>query len=175
MTQVYVISDLHLGHKSILEMSKGYRDGKNIEEHDQILREKWDSKVQKRDIVYVLGDVAFTIPALEEFDSWIGTKYLIRGNHDKRSENLYRKIFTKILGTHKYKGKFWLSHFPVHPDELRGSKNVHGHVHLNPIKSINNINSNYISVCPEATNGYPILLTDIIEGKYQPKTDFEVI
>lgn len=37
-------------------------------------------------------------------------------------------LCNKVYSLVKYKG-FWLSHAPIHPEELRGCKNIHGHCH----------------------------------------------
>lgn len=40
----------------------------------------------------------------------------------------YVQVFDDVQGFMKYK-EFWLSHAPIHPNELRGKVNIHGHVH----------------------------------------------
>jgi calcineurin-like phosphoesterase family protein len=52
---VYFSSDFHFGHKVIVPK---YRDFKSQEEHDTILLDNI-SKLNKRDILYVLGDFLF--------------------------------------------------------------------------------------------------------------------
>ena len=64
-------------------------------------------------------------------------------------------FFDEVYGFHKYK-EFWLSHCPIHPQELRGKYNIHGHVHHNNIPD-----KNYFNVCIEALNGLPIKLDEI--------------
>lgn len=154
MTQVFVVSDLHLGHKKILGFSPN-RYGKSIEEHDQWIKERWLQVVNKRCLVYVLGDVAFDKDALLGMKTWPGRKVLVRGNHDGFKEEVYHEVFEKILGVVKYK-KHWLSHAPVHPAELRGLKNIHGHVHNKIIKRFFMKDNRYIPVCVEQTGGAPI-------------------
>lgn len=162
MSQVFFISDLHLGHKSILKFSPD-RVGtcSCIYEHDEILVDRWNSKVNKRDTVWVLGDICFDIEKMPLFDRMLGTKNLIIGNHDKFQLGVYQKYFNKIHGFLKYKG-FWISHAPIHPDELRGKRNIHGHVHSNIITDLNGKpDDRYISVCVEACHGYPIPFNQI--------------
>ncbi len=163
----YLISDLHLGHKRIVELANGTREGIDSPDHDRILKEKWHSVIKKkRSVVYVLGDIAFNRAALDDFATWSGTKFLVRGNHDILAEEAYRRIFMKILGLHKKHG-FWFSHAPVHPDELRGYRNVHGHLHSKSLS--NNKNGDYVNVCVESTNGYPIAFDDISSGAWKPR------
>lgn len=163
MSRVFFISDLHLGHKSILNFSPS-RGGNTVDEHDHMLVAKWNMVVNKRDTVYVLGDVCFDASKLILLNEMVGTKHLILGNHDKFQLPVYQKYFYKIHGFRTYKG-FWISHAPLHPDELRGRKNIHGHVHSNIITDLNGEHDDrYISVCVEQTNGYPILFDAIKSG-----------
>lgn len=149
---LYVISDLHLGHKKIIDFSPERLGCKVscVEEHDSILEERWRGTVHKKDTVLVLGDVAFTTEALKQFSTWPGIKHLVRGNHDDLNEGLYRMSFYKIYGLLK-KHKMWFSHAPIHPQELRGCINVHGHVHDNVIDD-----PRYVPVCVEQCQGWPI-------------------
>lgn len=154
--KVYFISDLHLGHNKILEFSGQFRGGNTTEEHDEWIIEKINSVVTKRDVLYILGDIAFTKDGLSKVSRINGIKKLVTGNHDKFSLSDYEAVGLKILtGLYRYK-EFWLSHAPIHPDELRGKKNIHGHVHS---KSIGG--DRYINACVEACGGVPIFLDEI--------------
>lgn len=157
--EIFFISDLHLGHKGILNFSPN-RAGTTIDQHDAILEERYRSVVKPRDVVWFLGDVAFTVEKLRSIKFWPGRKNLIRGNHDKFPFSEYTKIFSDIHGIVKRKG-YWLSHCPIHPDELRGCKNIHGHIHNNVLDD-----PRYISVCVESTGGFPIRLSEIADGRY---------
>ncbi len=161
MSKVYFWSDLHLGHKSIVKFSGPMRGHvSSTEEHDEWIVNQWNSVVKKRDIVYVLGDVCFDINKMVLFNKMNGTKYLIMGNHDEFDIGVYLKYFKKVKGFIKHKG-FWISHAPIHPDELRGKFNIHGHVHANTI-----LDARYINVCPEH-NSVPVLFDDLIEDRAQ--------
>jgi calcineurin-like phosphoesterase family protein len=162
----WIISDLHLGHKKILEF-EGDRLGvpgvSTAEEHDEQLEMRWNSIVNPKDIVYVLGDVAFTAEALKGFKKWKGRKILVRGNHDDKAEELYRDIFYKIYGVIKI-NKVWLTHAPIHPAELRGCPNVHGHVHSQIIRNhYHEPDKRYRAVCVEQNEGYPEDFDKVLE------------
>ena len=47
-------SDLHIGHEHVLKIDK--RTSKTIDEMDAELIKRWNKKVGKGDLVYVLGD-----------------------------------------------------------------------------------------------------------------------
>lgn len=131
MTQVWFCSDLHFGHKNIPK----FRNHVSSEEDNRAkIVHDWKTLVGKRDDVWVLGDVAFTMDTIEEFANLPGQrKFMIRGNHDELDTQVYLKYFNAVYGFVKYK-EFWLSHAPIHPDELRGKVNLHGHVHYESIR-----------------------------------------
>lgn len=174
MSKVYFTSDLHFGHKNILKFaSKHGRQGTTVEEHDEWLIEEINKVVKKRDILWILGDVAMgTVNKngpenLEKVARLHGTKKVILGNHDDLPVEYYSKYFQVVRGMFRYK-QHWLSHAPIHPCELRGKKNIHGHVHANsvmrkvrPVLRIKEVlDDNYINVCVEANlkrNGTPVV------------------
>lgn len=168
----YVISDLHLGHKSILRFSPE-RGGTTVDEHDEWIIEQWNKTVlHKHDVVWILGDVAFSQIALHKVCRLKGYKNLVRGNHDTQSTQAYLKYFNNVFGITKVSG-MWLSHAPIHPQELRGRANVHGHVHNNSIRDVNGeLDPRYMNVCVEALNGIPVLLDDLIaRARLLPKNE----
>ena len=58
---IYFTSDLHFGHKNILEYENRNikMDVKTIEEHDNKLIYSWNSIVKNNDLVFILGDLSF--------------------------------------------------------------------------------------------------------------------
>ena len=140
MTQVWFGSDFHFGHKGINRLREQFQ---NEEENRTKIIADWKSVVGKNDSVYILGDACFTMDTIEEFDKLPGRKNLIRGNHDLLDTQVYLKYFENVYGLLKYK-EFWLSHAPIHPDELRNKVNLHGHVHYATIPD-----KQYFNCCPE--------------------------
>lgn len=138
----YFCSDLHLGHKRVAEFRKEVSScGDNT---TRILSEL-SSTLTKRDWLIVLGDWCFDMELVESFNNInCDKKFLVRGNHDQFQMEVYNKVFDGIAGLWKYKS-FWLSHAPIHLQELRGKKNLHGHVHYNSVPD-----NNYFNCCPEA-------------------------
>lgn len=129
MSKVYFIGDLHFGHKGILNIRNEF---KSSAEHDQFIVDTWNGKVKKNDLVYVMGDVALSKEGLERCRELVGRKILVKGNHDEEDIHRYLVFFENIVALHKYKdetGRYWLSHAPIHPVELRGRDNIHGHTH----------------------------------------------
>lgn len=156
MAAVYFMSDPHLGHNNVIRFRSQF---KTLEEHDDYIEQQYKSIVTKRDKVFMLGDIAFTKEALQRIKSWDGYKVCILGNHDCERNGVtlqdYLEVFDEIHGFIRYK-EFWLSHCPIHPDELRGKANIHGHVHSNSIDD-----PRYLNVCMENINYSPIELQQI--------------
>lgn len=133
MSNVFFISDLHLGHKNICK----FRPFDSVEEHDEYIKDNILSGISKRSKLYLDGDIAFT----DEAGDWIVDKLLkycpntviVLGNHDSSEgrENIikYAQAGIKLHGLTTYKDA-WLSHCPIHPDEMRKKAfNIHGHTH----------------------------------------------
>lgn len=151
---VKFIGDLHFGHNNIYLFRKELGLSSELE-HREFIIDRWNSTVNKRDVVWVLGDACFKQEALPDLDRLRGTKFLILGNHDLNTNEI-RHHFDKVCGFQRYKG-FWLSHCPIHPEELRGIPNIHGHVHANSLKDT----KNYFNVSCENIDYKPISLAEI--------------
>lgn len=171
MSNVWFCSDLHFGHKNIQKFRK---EVSSEEDNRQRISSEWTQAVTKRDIVFVLGDAAFTMDTVSQFGVLPGKKFLIRGNHDKLDTAVYLKYFDEVYGLLKYK-EFWLSHAPIHPDELRGKRNLHGHVHYHTIqqelKGFPQLQDDpgYFNCCPEnlwPTVGRSLISLDELRKDY---------
>jgi len=161
MTQVYFNSDLHLGHRRVLEFHDEFRTKclgvTTIEQHDELIFDLWIDKVTKRDIIYILGDVGYDLDRLKKLP---GRKRLLLGNHDVSTAAEYLEVFDDIIGPVRYK-KHWLSHFPIHESELYGKSVIHGHTH-----STGEADKRYVNLSVEMTRGIPINYQDIKNGKF---------
>jgi len=156
MSRVFFAADLHYGHKNIHK----YRPQFTSElEHRDYVTHQWNKTVTTRDKVYVLGDVCFTMEAIESIAELNGNKVLVRGNHDNLNTSEYLKVFSQVEGVARYKG-FWLTHVPIHPLELRGANNIHGHVHGATIPDIR-----YENVSMENIDYTPIEWSVLIEKR----------
>lgn len=154
MNDIFFISDHHFGHQN-LKRFVPWIASMSHEEYIEQAVERWNSVVKRGDTVWVLGDLAKNVAGLITYRRMNGQKNLIRGNHDIQETLGYLKFFQNIHGIVKRYG-FWLSHCPIHPVELRGKKNIHGHVHRNVLPD-----PNYIYVGADKLEGYPISLEEI--------------
>lgn len=160
MAAVYGISDTHFGQESILKYRHEFN---SVEEHDFVIRDNILSVVGKRDTLYILGDVCIHKSAwhiVEEIASRVGFLHICLGNHDherKGSPSLedYASVCKSVFGMKEYRS-LWLTHSPMHPNELRGKRNCHGHVHY---KSLDD--DRYINISCEAVDYTPINLASV--------------
>lgn len=161
MSAVYFLSDLHLAHKNICKFREGFI---SVEEHNALIKENYHKRVTKRDTVYFLGDVAFDKESLADVKTWAGAKkILICGNHDLDHHTMKDlvEVYDEVYALKKYK-ELWLSHAPIHPDELRGKVNIHGHTHYHNIAD-----DRYVNVSMEQINYTPIELHEIRAKLYK--------
>jgi calcineurin-like phosphoesterase family protein len=157
MSEIWFTSDLHLGHK--LHATK--RGFSSVEEHNHAVISKLYSTVGKRDKLFIIGDLSLNRHYLNSLHSVPGTKELILGNHDKLHIREYLTFFNKVHGFRKY-GTFWLSHCPIHPQEMvRVEGNIHGHIHSKAIT--NNLPYPYFNVNMDFHNLYPVNFETIKE------------
>lgn len=150
-------ADLHLGHRQI----HTYRNFPSVEAHDDFVEMKWREQVRsnKRDTTYVLGDIAFTKEGWERFDSFPGKKIVILGNHctEYVSAEFISQLKTVNSVHSMYRWKsMMMTHAPLHPDHLRGKRNLHGHLHSTLVKD-----RRYMNVSLEHTNMGPINLDEV--------------
>ena len=128
---VFFIGDLHLGHENIMQF--GQRDFTSIGEHDEHMVMAWNSVVRdKRDLVWVLGDVAMSIESLKLMDRMAGRKVLVMGNHDRFDTQVYLKYFERVTAFERRYHGLVMTHIPVHPNEMKNrtwNYNIHGHIH----------------------------------------------
>ncbi len=175
MSKVYLISDPHLGHDRILQFSKDTRVFGSIEEHDNYICDEWCSKVTKRDLVIVGGDLGIGQYAIDRIAELPGTKKLIRGNHDQMHISRYLEVFSDIQSMWKYRG-YWITHCPMHPDELWGKRNIHGHVHSNTVTLADgSVDARYVNLCMENRkqfNGQTIIPFAYIEKHWPPALSY---
>ena len=133
-----------MGHKWAAAQ-RGYHDAFY---HDQAIIDNWNSVVDKKDTVYVLGDVTMEKADYDFFEQLKGYKKVILGNHDKPAhvpEML--KYVNSVAGVYDLRVadvRVWLTHTPMHNSEIyqdhSRSVNVHGHIHEKPAPSPYHIN-----------------------------------
>lgn len=135
---VYFTSDLHFGHKAIINYDS--RPFFSVSEMNAELIKRWNNKVSVNDTVYILGDISWydEKETIKIFKQLKGHKNLIKGNHDriggelrKCFENLwdYREIKVSLLDNTIR--KCILSHYPIHfyNSHYYNAIMLYGHTH----------------------------------------------
>jgi len=175
MSRLMITSDLHLGHKNICKYRTQFN---SMEEHNEIIFDNLASSVTKRDTLFLLGDIAFSLDWHQRV-SEIRCKHkvIILGNHDTdRSVKVHQfaGLYDKVHGLLSHRN-YWWSHCPIHPQELRGRKgNIHGHLHGNMVwgeeqesgglmgeSTWSEVDQRYINACVEHTDWKPVSFEEL--------------
>ena len=140
--KIFFTSDLHFGHENVIRFDN--RPFNTVEEMDEEMIKRWNAKVRKGDIVYVLGDFiwkAATNEAVSIIRRLNGQIILIKGNHDRFLHNAAAK--KALAGIKDYDDicvtledgttrRCILSHYfiPFYNGHRYQAIHLHGHSHL---------------------------------------------
>jgi len=136
MQKIHFVADLHHGHPKIVDICNRPT---TREEHDEwLLKEVFNKYVQRKDEVYILGDVSLT--KRRDAEKWVarlnGNKHLILGNHDKSVSHLGN--WSEITQIKDFTfSRFGINihivccHYPLASwnRKIHGSWHLYGHVH----------------------------------------------
>lgn len=163
------IADLHLGHKNIYKYRPIFESTKH---NDLFFIEVLQKYSTKRDIMYFCGDILFNKEYFNVIRELPGKKFLVLGNHDTEfnSTRELTTVFDEVYSMLKYH-EFWLTHAPLHADELRMKRNIHGHVHTASIDDVNYLN---VSVDSSFMKFVPRTLFEVREAFKQMKETGEI-
>lgn len=141
MGKVFFTSDLHFGHENAIRFDN--RPFQTVEEMDAELIRRWNAKVGKGDLVYVLGDMIWKShngDAEQLIRSLNGQIILIKGNHDRFLHNAKAK--NALAGVKDYddicvtlkdgtKRRCILQHafVPMYYGHRHQAIHLHGHSH----------------------------------------------
>ena len=155
MGRILFISDTHFGHTN-MALKRGFSSAEEMDEH---IVKQWNSKVLKKDTVWILGDITMEKANYEILNRLNGYKKVVLGNHDQPQH--IRKLLeyvNSVCGMVKHKN-YILSHCPIHESEIgRFSKNIHGHVHEESLDD-----KRYINVSCEVVDYTPKLIEELID------------
>ena len=134
MCSVRFIGCLHLGHEWMAK-HRGFQDS---EHHDDYLIKEWNKIVTKKDLTYILGDVAMENHRFyHKLDQLNGRKIVVLGNHDEpRDVRMLLQYVESVAGMIDYKDCI-LTHCPIHPAEISFCRlNIHAHIHENKLNEV---------------------------------------
>lgn len=135
MPNTFFIADWHYGHNNIISYDD--RPFRSVEEMNEELIKRWNDKVSKGDLLYVLGDMFWcksseAVPILKQLN---GTKFLVKGNHDRSNDGAFKREFAKVneyMEIEVDDRRLVLCHYPIpfFKNHTRdGWSHLYGHVH----------------------------------------------
>lgn len=133
MAKIFFIADTHYGDERIRRYEN--RPFKNTEEMDCKIICNWNGTVSDQDAVYIVGDFGADGYEAEMLAKLKGHKFLIKGNHDLKSNDEYRRAgFEEVYDHPIIIDGFWiLSHDALYVNANMPYANIFGHVHNSPI------------------------------------------
>ncbi len=159
--EIFVASDLHLGHSNIIRYcARPFPEGE-CREMDRVLVDNWNHTIRPDDRAFFLGDLSFNGKRTEARDCakrLNGRITFIRGNHDTAMRT------ARASQTLVYHGiPFLLIHDPRDAPENYSGWVIHGHVHNGSLKNHPFIDYEHrrVNICPELTGYCPVRLTEI--------------
>ena len=174
---IFVISDLHLGHANIIKYCSRPFPHNAVDEMDQVLIRNWNYTVKPGDRIYHIGDLCYG-PLAKNPSEYLqrlnGRCTLIQGNHDGRPTGPIHKV-TVIHN----KIPFLLIHDPGNVPKSFDGWVIHGHHHNNDLKNYPFINfeKRRINVSAELVKYQPVSLFDLftIIKNHQTKPEVKSI
>lgn len=172
---IWFTSDWHIGHdKDFLYTPRGFS---SIQEHDKEVLKRCNELVQYDDILYILGDLALGLDAIEwnRIYKAINCRevHFIMGNHDTDAKidkyideyGFELEGYATILPLSKTK-RLYLSHYPTIVGNFDDNKkkhtiNLYGHTHQKT--NFFNDNPYMYHVGVDSHNCYPVSLEQILK------------
>jgi len=108
MTETFFTSDTHYYHKNIIKYCK--RPFQDVAEMNQVMVDRWNSRVNENDTVFHLGDFGFVHKGEGSniLQMLKGKKILILGSHDRKASYMSEMGFDEVYTQFDWKG--WLLH-----------------------------------------------------------------
>jgi calcineurin-like phosphoesterase family protein len=173
LQKLWFYSDPHFFHHNIIRYAN--RPYQNVEDMNQDLILKLNSKVGKNDKVIFVGDMFFFKRNKEDIQKCLDIFHALNGNHktliienhDKSSFFLPYDMSVKSLTINIQNEEVLINHYPYRPTDRpemtrrpldEGKFLVHGHSH-NKVK----VKNKMINVCCDSWDYFPISLEEISE------------
>ena len=167
MVQLFFTSDFHLDHKNIIGHSNRPFNPRNVEAMNEKIISNFNEKVAKRDIVYFLGDFAWTKnpKRLWYFANKLnGLWTFVMGNHDyafnlKPFFHEFGESVVDLVTIRWQKEKLILCHYPMESWDAshHGSWHLHGHVHSHMQRK----NGKKMDIGVDANSFWPVSFDDV--------------
>jgi calcineurin-like phosphoesterase family protein len=151
----FFIADTHFDDEKIINYEN--RPFKDVNDMNESIISRWNDIVSNNDIIYLLGDIGN-----EGFIKRLnGVKYLVKGNHDTKANEDYRKVgFAEVYDQPIIWNNFWiLSHEPMYVNENMPYANLFGHVHNSPLYKT--FSKHHYCISAERINYTPISFEEV--------------
>lgn len=184
MSKVFFTSDLHFGHANVIKFDNRKFD--TVEDMDAELIRRWNAKVSKGDVVYVLGDMIWKTRndnACDIIKQLNGQIILIQGNHDRFIKNAKAKKMLACIkerddicvtledGT---KCRVILSHYftPFYDGHRYGAIHLHGHSHSSEEARLERMFTKFLKM-----KGYKVRIFNVgcMHWNFEPVTLDEIL
>lgn len=181
MPQHFFTADLHAGHDNIIKFCN--RPFTSVNQMNWSLIDNWNSKVNKSDYVWVLGDLSFmNQEKTADFVSHLhGRINVILGNHDKTLRGpvlnfldsdpvAYKELSFAESRAPRGKLDIILFHYPIISwnKAFYGSWHLHGHVH-SPQNKRKKPGRKMLDVGVDGNDFYPYSYSEICEVMNEEK------
>lgn len=165
--KVFAISDQHYGHQNIIKYCN--RKHPTFQEDAEFMIAQHNKIVTENDLVVFVGDVSASFQGTQILPDVLkrlnGKKILVRGNHDHRTNEEYKRMgFLEVYNTLYWdKYGYAFHHYPDNPEVLNECSNrnltlVCGHTHK-PFNFSDNFKR--INACVDVNNAEPIFLFEV--------------
>jgi calcineurin-like phosphoesterase family protein len=158
---VFVISDMHLGHANIIRYCSRPFLYSDVDEMNSILIRNWNSVISPATRAYHLGDLRYgkeSPPVPHYRDQLSGMITFIKGNHDDHELDTVRSAILEYDNL-----RFLLLHDPAEVPPSFDGWVIHGHYHNNDLRNFPflNMKDRRINVSAEVIGYVPISLKEI--------------
>lgn len=141
---IWFTADTHYNHANVIDFSE--RPFTDLQDMTDRLVANWNERIENGDVVYHLGDFAFSWgpkhgPLINDIlERLNGQKFLIVGNHDRKEVTsnpnwvgVHRMHEIKVDRGGEHKQRIVLCHYPIRSwNQIhRGAWMLHGHCHGN--------------------------------------------
>lgn len=159
--RIWITADNHYNHPNLLKYC--YRP----EGYEELVTKQLEEFVQEGDILINLGDVIIYEPnQLKDYMKNIkGTKILVRGNHDQKSDSWYIRQGFDIVCDSIVMKKILFTHKPAESIPRHIRLNIHGHLHNSQHhddETDSFLTDKHYLIAIENTKYKPVLLESII-------------
>ncbi|MGA2105284.1 2'-5' RNA ligase family protein [Methanoregula sp.] len=161
--EIFLISDLHLGHVNIIRYCSRPFVPSDVAEMDSILIANWNYSVSDENYVYFLGDLRYGREArlASEYCELLNGKItFVSGNHDGTIKSAIPFIYLTYE-----EQEFLLLHDPTDAPASFSGWIIHGHHHNNDLRAFPFIdpNAKRINVSAEVIGYSPVSLKEICQ------------